>query len=106
MVPGAAATMAVCCGGDHAAATCRRALGSVPFVAATGARHWEKLRATPRGLPDVTQRDACFQLSFRPHIGAVAAATQFERSLGDPELGVDLKRSRMYCHRPRLLRRP
>src|SRR6266480_4302181 len=69
------------------------------------AQHQDKGKRTD-ALPDVTQRDARRPLSFRPHIGAVAAAAHLERTLRDPELGVDLERARMHRHRPRLLCRP
>src|SRR5213083_448238 len=69
------------------------------------AQHQDKGKRAD-ALPDVAQRDARRPLSFRPHIGAVAAAAQLERTLRDPELGVDLERTRMHRHRPRLLRRP
>src|SRR3989475_5273624 len=46
------------------------------------AQHQDKGKRAD-ALPDVAQRDARRPLSFRPHIGAVAAAAQFERTLRD-----------------------
>ncbi len=88
----------------HGHAPAAEVIAHDPFVVVL-AQHQDKGKRA-HALPDVTQRDARRPLSFRPHVGAIAAAAQLERPLSDPELRVDLERARMHRHRPRLLCRP
>src|SRR5439155_15347221 len=88
----------------HRHAPVAEVLAHDPLVVVLAEHQDEGKRA--HALPDFAQRDARRPLSLRPHVGAVAAAAELERTLRDPELGVDLEGARMHRHRARLLRRP
>src|SRR5262249_32227848 len=57
-------------------------------------------------LPGFTERNARHLAPLRPDICAGAALAEFERSISDAELGVDLHGARLHAQRPCLERWP
>jgi hypothetical protein len=62
----------------------------------------QDVRERAQVLAHVVEWDTRLQPPVRPHVRAVAGATQLERSLRQPELRVDLERARVHGHGSRL----